>query len=285
MRTIGWGSLALLWIATAAVARGQQFRIETEVFSGEPPRLISRSLTLFDGPLVYDFLMIAGDSPPPSGSNATAVGGNAGATGRTDRNTQSPALPVEEVVIFDQQQQRLILLDQQRRHRLELTQAELLTMVAGMQANESLRAKDSFLLEPQLTEKFDPRSGQLELASERLVYRAQGQRVDDNQVLIRYFQFADWAARLNVTDSRKLPPFARLQLNQAMKKRGWIPHQVQIQLTTLDGQSVQASVTHHTLFHLSQNDQQRIASAQRQWSEFPAVNLIRYRGLNQPSLP
>jgi hypothetical protein len=243
-----------------AQSREKSIRIETEVFSDQPPRLVSKSLTLFDGPVVYDFLMTpAGDSSEKAGFS------------------------VEQVFVFDSPRQKIVLLDQQQQQRLELGYAELLSMVASMQASETLRARDEFLLEPKLTENFDPQTRVLALASPRLTYRTQGQVVSDAQVLSQYYQFADWAARLNVTDSRKLPPFARLQLNQALKRRGWMPTEVEIDLTTLQGQQLRATAKHHTLYQLSENDHQRIASVQKQLHEFPSVSLTRFRNLTVAS--
>lgn len=258
--TIARGLLIFGW-ATVCMPSidAQEFRIETEVFSGST-RVIAKSLTLFDGKVTYDFLMTS--EAPDSESNRFSV---------------------EEVVVFDQAKQRLILLDQKQRQRLELSHSEVLALVAGMQANEALRARDEFLLDPKLTESYDPQSRQLEMASPRLSYRVSGQPVADSQVVAHYYQFADWAARLNATDSRKLPPFARLQLNQAMKRRGWVPTEVNFQLSSLDGQEIKATAKHHTLFQLSSNDQQRIVNVQKQLTEFPSVSLTRYRNLTTAS--
>lgn len=243
------------WLTMGNVAAAQQFRIETEVFS-DSSQAIARSLTLFDGKTTYDFLMTADEG--------------AGDT---------PKFVVEEVVVFDQGKQKIHLLDQANRQRLELGHSELLSLVAGMQASEVLRARDEFLLDPKLTESFDTQTQQLQLSSPRLDYLVTGQKVTDSQILAHYYSFADWAARLNATDSRKLPPFARLQLNQAMKRRGWIPTEVQFQLTSLEGAKISATAKHHTLMQLSDNDQLRIESVKKQLAEFPSVNLSRYRNL------
>lgn len=253
-----WSAIFLAWacwLAIGNVAAAQQFRIETEVFS-DSSEAIARSLTLFDGKMTYDFLMTAVE--------------NAGDT---------PKFAVEEVVVFDQGKQKIHLLDQASRQRLELGHSELLSLVAGMQSSEVLRARDEFLLEPKLTESFDPQTQQLQLSSPRLDYLVLGQKVTDSQILAHYHSFADWAARLNATDSRKLPPFARLQLNQAMKRRGWIPTEVQFKLTSLEGAKIAATAKHHTLMQLSDNDQLRIESVKKQLAEFPSVNLGRYRNL------
>jgi hypothetical protein len=247
---------SIAWNSTESGA--QQFRIETEVFADSTQ--VAKSLTLFDEKVTYDFLMTSDES-----------------------NREPSRFVVEEVVVFDHPKQRIVLLDQKQQQRLELSHTELLSLVAGMQASEVLRARDEFLLDPKLTESYDPQARQLEMASPRLSYRVLGQPMADTQVLAQYYQFADWASRLNATDSRKLPPFARLQLNQAMKRRGWIPTEVQFSLSTLDGHEIKANAKHHTLLQLSSNDQQRIVSVQKQMTDFPSVNLSRYRNLTTAS--
>jgi hypothetical protein len=280
---LGWAAIAIatLLVGTAPEVSAQQFRIETEVFD-DSQQVMARSLTLFDGSIVYDFLMTTTTSETPrspSGEGTTDDQSTVGQSGSGQSSAVAVRFRVEEVVVMDHARQRITLLDQQQRHKFEIGHAELLSMVASMQASEALRARDSFLLEPKLTESFDPPTGELELASPRLGYRAQGQVATDPQVVAQYYLFADWAARLNATDSRKLPPFARLQLNQAMKRRGWLPTQVHLELTTLTDQRLQATAKHHTLLQLSANDRQRIESVQKQLNDFPAVSLTRYRHL------
>ncbi len=290
---LGWAAIAMatLLVGTAPEVSAQQFRIETEVFD-DSQQVMARSLTLFDGSTVYDFLMTTTASETPGGptvdgitvgqSTAGQSGSGQSGSGQSGSGQSSAAavrFRVEEVVVMDHARQRITLLDQQQRHKFEIGHAELLSMVASMQASETLRARDTFLLEPKLTESFDPPTGELELASPRLGYRALGQVATDPQVVAQYYLFADWAARLNATDSRKLPPFARLQLNQAMKRRGWLPTQVHLDLTILTDQRLQATAKHHTLLQLSANDRQRIESVQKQLNDFPAVSLTRYRHL------
>jgi hypothetical protein len=249
-------SIALAGIDTTVLGQvsSPQFRIETEVFTGTPEKRLAKSLTLFDGGRVYDFLM--------SGESGNGVAS------------------VEEVVVFDWGQGRIHLLDQTTQRHLELSQSEVSSMVAGMKANETLRGRDAFLLEPKFTESLDPETQRLEFSSPRLRYFVMGEKVDDSNVLASYFLFADWAARLNATDSRKLPPFARLELNQVLRRRGWIPTDVEFELESLDGATLKARTKHHRLNQLSDNDRMRISSVERQLQEFPAVNLIKYRDLS-----
>jgi len=238
-------------------------RVETEVSVRGETTPVSKSLTLFDDALVYDFLMVQDDY---------SVAKN-----------REPKFQVEEVVVFDRSQQRIILLDQKQKQQMEVEHIELLGMAAAMKASEAMRAKDLFLLEPTLNASFDDTNEEIVLSSPRLTYRCKGNASDDTQSLVSYYQFADWAARLNVTDSRKMPPFARLQLNQAIRKRGWMPTQVRLELKTKDGDIFSAVAKHHTIMRLSENDQIRIASVQKQLSEFPVVKLIEYRGLGKPT--
>lgn len=251
----------LIW-AFAADARAQQFRIETEVLVGDSVVPSGKSLTLFDGPMVYDFMM----SESAIEDERVSVGGG-------------PKYVLEEIVIFDSARQKIILLDQRKRRRMELTQIELLNMAAAMKASEVLREKDLALLEPELLESFDATNSEIKLASPRITYTCQGESISDAKTLVNYYQFADWAARLNVSDSQKLPPFARLKLNDVIRKKGWMPSQVTLTLVDRDGGQMNACAKHHVIYKLSENDQIRINNVKKQWADFPLVSLIEYRNL------
>lgn len=235
---------------------GQQMRIETEVLIGDDKQLASKSLTLFDGALIYDFLF-------------------------TENENQQFAL--DEIVVFDRLGQSVTLLDQKERRKLVLSHTDLLSMSAAMKASETLRQKDQFLLEPKFQQSADDNDRTLVLSSPRMTYQCECQWETDPKQLLSYFHFADWAARLNVSDSHKMPPFARLQLNEALRKRGWIPTKVQLELSLTNGQRIEATAQHHRLNQLSENDQLRIQQAKDQMRRFSTASLVEYRDLSTVS--
>lgn len=236
----------------------QQMRIETEVMVGESPELVSKSLTLFNDQLIYDFLFTASSEDP----------------GR---------FRLEEIVVFDPVSQSISLLDQQRKLRLTLSHTDLLSMSAAMKASEALRKKDLFLLEPEFDTSIDESQRRLTLSSPRMTYRCKCESSNDPKQLLSYYHFADWAARLNVSDARKMPPFARLKLNSVLRKRSWIPTEVQLSFDFTSGQTLKATASHHRLNQLSDNDQIRIQQAQQQLRQFEKTTLIEYRNLNTVS--
>lgn len=236
----------------------QQMRIETEVMVGETPELVSKSLTLFDDQLIYDFLFTADVETP----------------GR---------FSLEEIVVFDPVSQSISLLDQQRKLRLTLSHTDLLSMSAAMKASEALRKKDLFLLEPEFEQSIDESKSGVTLSSPRMTYRCKCENVNDPKILLSYYHFADWAARLNVSDARKMPPFARLKLNSVLRKRSWVPTEVQLTFEFPSGQTLRAMASHHRLNQLSENDQIRIQQAQQQMRQFEKTTLIEYRNLNTVS--
>lgn len=261
MNTKFWTVISLtILIIQTAICHGQQMRIETEVFVGQQPALVSKSLTLFDGPFVYDFLF-TNDS----------------------ESTKGGSFSLEEIVVFDRVGQSITLLDQQRHKKLVLSHTDLLSMSAAMKASESLRKKDVFLLEPKFDEEVNDSEHELALTSKRMSYKCQCESIEDPKAMLSYFHFADWAARLNVSDSRKMPPFARLKLNDALRKKGWVPTQVNLQLEMQTGQSLVATAKHHRLDQLSENDQIRIRQAKTQMSDFDQTSLVEYRNLNPVS--
>lgn len=252
-----FGMFALAWMFLASSCFGQQMRIETEVLVGNSQELASKSLTLFDDQMIYDFLF----------------------TSEADSNR----FHLEEIVVFDRLGQSITLLDQQRKTKLTISHTDLLSMSAAMKASEALRDKDLFLLEPVFEKTIDDNTKQLQLTSDRMNYHCRCESVTDPKKLLSYFHFADWAARLNVSDSRKMPPFARLILNESLRKRGWIPLEVELDLLLPNSEKLRAKATHNRLEQLSQNDQIRIQQAVNQVREFKATSLTEYRNLESVS--
>ena len=233
----------------------QDFRIETEVFRGEENELISENLTLFAGDLILDFMLPA------------------------DR-TRFP----EEIVIFQSRQKKFVLLNTRRKIRTEIFEGEILQMLAALQNSTIVDDKNRFLFHPVFEERFDRSSGILTLESEQLTYRVKGSRPKDDNTLHKYYEFIGQFARLNATDPRRMPPFARLKLNSALKKHGFIPDEVQLKLIpSLDAPSdtIELRTTHNVMSRLSEKDEKRIQSAKRYWMDFDPVSLAQFRNLQQ----
>ena len=81
-----------------------------------------------------------------------------------------------------------------------------------------------------------------------------------------------------VTDPQRMPPFARLKLNQTIKKYGLVP--ASIELTVKSGNSnranVEASSQHTISMSLTSQDLDRIKFAKKSWTQFRQVELPEY---------
>lgn len=248
--------LGLITISTAfaiqsETALAQEFRIETELFVGNQNEPSSENLTLFKNGAIYDFLPVA------------------------DPKT---------IVIFDMTHKRFYLLDIEQKIKTTLDQAQLVDFTTRMKSNEALRSKAPFLFDPQFTEDFDRTTEKLVLTSERLTYEAEGQRPNNPGMLSAYKAFADWYAQINATNPHNYPPFARLQLNQATDKYGFIPAKVKLTIRPDKGLFQKSIVyeTRHSIYgQLTQSDQKRIDTAQSHLTTFRDVTLRKFHGMDQ----
>ena len=154
------------------MARAGDFRVDTDVFvdrNEEKP--VAETLTLFSQGVVYDFIL--------NGS--------------------------EEITVLDIRHGRIVLLDAERRVKTELTTDQLIEFSAKIKTL-SQDEKQNALFSPQFTTRFDEESGELELVSPRLTYRATGIRPKLAAAPRQFREFADWYARLNAIRPGNLPP-------------------------------------------------------------------------------
>ncbi|MEM7456778.1 MAG: hypothetical protein AAF456_20715 [Planctomycetota bacterium] len=247
-------AFAILLFATGylliAESSAQEFRIDTDVYLGSGRQPVSHNITLFSDGVIYDFQM----SPT------------------TD------AAPIE-IAIFDSRDMSFVLVDPERNMRLEISHVELVKMMEGLRQQTSQDEKTSFLINDAFVEDLDIATGIVSLESQWIKYRFHGERPQDASILPAYFQFIVNFSQLNASDPRKLPPFPRMRLNQAIKRYGWIPDTVSVTLEPCelfrDGADITAK---HTLItELSTTDRERIAETKTRWLGTRSVRIGEYR--------
>ncbi len=239
---------------SVAVIEAQGFRIETEVTNRDTGETVSENLTLFDDNIIVDFTL------------------------KPDK-TRFPIEIVANIV----NEKRFVLMDTTRKIKTELVESDLLRILAALQGSAFVDDSNRFLFRPEFEESFDDSTGWLELRSPQLVYRTRGQRPEQEMALQKYYEFIDQFARLNATDPRRMPPFARLRLNQAIRKQGIMPDEVEMTLVPdkLGNQpEIRMRTSHVVVWELSETDRQRIESAKRYWVEFENIGMKQYRGLD-----
>jgi len=248
----------LLTYCCVGASIAQDFRIETEVFRGESTEPISENLTLFSGNLILDFML------------------------PTDR-TRFP----EQIVIFISDERKFVLLDTRRRIKTELLEGQVLQYLSTLQSSSLANAENNFLFHPEFKEEYDHSSGLLRLYNDQITYEVRGERPKEDSILHRYYEFIGQFARLNATDPKRMPPFARLKLNTALKKYGFIPGEVQLTLVpslTEATDPIVIRTTHNVITELSAKDEKRIESAKRYWIDFKNVSLGEFRNFQKTAL-
>lgn len=240
-----------------AVAQTPDFKIETLLYSGDDKQPFSRNITLFSQGLVFDFTT-DGNSPPN----------------------------ILETKIYESRERQVALLNHQQQTQLELSDTRLLQMVDGLRRDLSQKPDLKFLVEETFTETEETSLSQIRLSSPTIDYRAVGERPEDTRRLVIYAEFLDTFARLNASHPGSFPPFARLRLNESIKKHGWIATEVEvkIQANAMLARGAALKSTHTMIDGLSDDDQKRIVTAKQQWLTYKKVDLLTFRGIKKPTI-
>lgn len=236
----------------ASDVHAQEFRIASQVYLGEDKLPVSENLTLFSERIVYDFQMSDDAQPKPV-----------------------------QTVIFDSRTRMMVLLDPARQVRLELPELRLIRILDAVRRETLQDNRTSFLVKDQFKEHNDWSTDWVKLESPQITYSYKGLYPKNAAILPVYYEFLDNFTKLNATDPTKIPPFARIQLNNSIRRNGRIPVEVQISVkqNALFKKGFSAKSKHVVIDQLSDKDKQRIAQAKTEWQTFTAVNLTEYRGL------
>lgn len=218
--------VAVLCCHTAA----EDFRVETKIFAGENVIPISETTTLFFGGNVYDFI-------------------------------KSPAQTAVFTKPSGQRASRFILLNDEQKLRTEFSTEQLATTMEKVRAFAS-QHKDPFLnfaANPDFEETFEPKTGQLVLASHMESYRVDTQPMEHADAAKDYRNFLDWYAQLNTLLTGGPPPQPRLELNKALARRKVLP--LKVELSRI-GEKEPLRAEHEFTWRLSQEDKKRIDRVQ-----------------------
>ena len=244
-------ALVVCWLAMGTLVQAEAFRVESKVFINGERIGASETLTLFDNGRVYDFIF---------------------------DESQHPV----EVTIYDVKNARFYLLDVQRELRTEVNAAELVAFSSAMKLRvESESSSIREMVIPTFEQEFNAASGKLELRSPRIVYEVQCEKAGADEAR-QYNRFADWYARLNATRLRNPPPFARLDLNEALAQHEVVPRWVQRTYkpaNRLFGKPQVARTEHVFSWRLLETDRDRMAEAQRYQGRFKQVDFGTFRNL------
>lgn len=236
-------------LAQAAPAVAQDFRIDTQVFTGEEKTPEYQSVTLFQRDLVYDFL----------GS------------------------PTSEIAIYDARQRHFTLLDVERKIKTRITQEEIEDFVAAVQTRAL--QKGGPLMREAAQPRFDVQTaedGRVALQGKRIEYVAVGASDFPNQSAAdAYYRFIDVYTMLSAT-AAPMPPQARLKLNQALAQAKLMPSEITLTLRSgnaLFGDELVKRSKHEVTWKLLRADQKMIDEAAADRANFIAVPFAQFRNL------
>jgi hypothetical protein len=226
-----WCSLVLAGTAL----RGEDFRIDTEVFIGDDKDPVVETLTIFSRGRIYDFLL----TKP------------------------------EEITLFEPGRGILTMLDVKRQVKATIDTQELLDATLSLQtaalqsSNSTFRAaaKPEFALKAEAFEENGHNYNRLVFNGSPIAYTVVGEKPRHPEAVQEFKYFADWYARLNAVrpDAGNLPPGARLEVNKAIAEKGLLPIRVErVMFGTLGGKKSEVRSEHLVNWTLSNDDRARI---------------------------
>jgi hypothetical protein len=160
-----------------------------------------------------------------------------------------------------------------------LENLQLLKFVEGMRNELMADERTRFLAADDYSETFDPDTGLITLSAPQIRYSVAGRRPADDTVLTRYFDFLEHYTLLAASNPNQVPPFPRMVLNRQIKKFGYIPSEVNLEIRSADFTRFNRRVksVHQFVPGLDQYDLRQIESAREQWARFQDVDLLQYR--------
>lgn len=248
---INWKALGVFVLAASCFGAGapaQEFRIETELFSGKEVEPFAQNLTLFVNGSVYDFPLVPSGDP-------------------------------EEITVFDYDGGRFIILDTQGRRKTTVDTKQIVKFVSNVLTEAKSRDEESPLIYLKFKKEFDESRGLLTLTDKYVSYRVKTIQPENREIAAEYKRFADWYARLNAMRPGNLPPFARLELNKALESHGVIPERVELTISPksrLATTKVELSSRHIVTWRLLENDRNRIDRVSEYMHNFALLDYDEY---------
>ncbi len=231
-RTCSLFAFVVLFVASGPlrVFAAESFRIETKIYVGEEKEgkesePVSKTTTLFQNGIVYDFL----EQPEQTAVFRKPLGDKPG---------------------------RFILLCDKERVQTEVS-TEQLTGTMKKLRSWARQQKDPFLqfaAAPRFDETFDGDKGKLVLASHLETYTVETTPTDHQDSLAEYREFLDWYTQLNTLLATHVPPDPRLKLNDSLARHKVFPAKIELKRAGED--PIRAE--HVFTWRISQKDLQRI---------------------------
>ena len=251
-RTCGLILATILMISPTHGQAADEFRCDTEVFVGTEKEPVQALLTIFyTGKLVYDFQL----------SKDSKEG---------------------EITVYDIERGTIELLNPHREQRCTILTDDLLRFTALYRTRKAESDLFKFCIQPVFEKTFAENS--LKLASSQVTYSVSCIKPKWAGAERRYSEFADWSAQLNGMRPGNLPPFPRMELNEALAANDVLPESIERTIVTrhLTGRRTETVRSHH-LFNwiLAGRDRQRIEEVGERLVKYKLISPDDYLGLTK----
>jgi hypothetical protein len=246
---VGALAAALFLGADPPSASAEGFRIETKIFAGEEEEPASKTTTLFQEGVVYDFL----EKPQQTAVFRKASG-------------QRPA--------------RFVLMNDAQQVQTEVPTEKLTATMRDLRewASQQKNPYLQFSADPRFDETFDRESGKLVLASPLQTYTVETAPTQHQDLLGAYREYLDWYAQLNALMVNKIPPDPRLKLNASLARHNVVPTKVELKRGGED--SIRAE--HDFTWRLSKKDVERVEDVHNALTTYKTVDNAEFLKLSQP---
>ena len=244
--------LLLVVVMPMAFLQAAEFRVHTQIFSGDGDLPVSKNTTLFSGGDAYDSI--------------------AGAA---------------EVTVFQASENCFYLLDLKRNLKTRITTDELLQYTTSLQ--EKARKSQDPLLKFCAQPKFELRrekDGKMWIFFDPVLrYQILTDTAGDEEVAKEYRRFCDWYSRLNaMLRPQALLPFPRLVVNERIAREAAIPKTVSLRISAqrrTEDHPVEIRSVHSLKEKLSPTDKKRVELVQEHLATFEEATVARYRANSQ----
>ena len=252
-RNLAWLIVGLLFVCLTAGVRGEDFRVDTEVFRGSNKEPIAEILTIFSGGNVYDFQQAA----------------------------------PHEITISEPRRGVVTLLNVQHKKKAVVDMPELINAAINMQA-AAAQAKNNPVFVAAAQPVFNITSSEntennskhtkLVFANKTLQYTVTGQLARHPGAANDYRHFSDLSARLGSLRSGGLPAGARLEVNAEIAKNGLLPTRVERVIHESLRKS-EVRTEHLVVWTLAAEDRRRIDMAGNYLVEFTLIDFNEFCAL------
>ncbi len=161
----------------------------------------------------------------------------------------------DSITVFDPMRNRVVLLSRSLKGRCIVSTEDLTRFVAQLRVSADTPEKRLLFglnakVESKSDETYAIRFGGMN-------YSTTTQPAASESAALQFGQFADWASRLNMARKLGPPAFGRMNLNQAIAKKGQLPLELHLTIKR-NQQAAQFRSTHKLTNQLSENDRKAI---------------------------